>query len=79
MYSASHVDRETTTCFFHCQETRRFPRSCAPLEVDFLFSRHPPKSASAYAIKSRPPSTGYHNPSLGVPFRYLKIRLTAFK
>ena len=79
MYSASVVDSATEFYFLLNQEIRLTPKNWQVPLVLFLSNLHPIKSASEYSIKSINESLENHNPRVCVPFKYLKILLTAFK
>ena len=79
MYSASAVDSATEFCFLLNQEIRLTPRNWQVSLVLFLSNLHPTKSISKYPIKSINEFLEYHNPRVYVPFKYLRILLTAFK
>ncbi|OAE18131.1 hypothetical protein AXG93_4101s1180 [Marchantia polymorpha subsp. ruderalis] len=80
IYSASVEESAIDFCFFDVQlmvpplSWKQYP------EVDRLVSRQPPQSASDYPVKPDGLSTLVNTkPKSRVPFRYLKILLTAFQ
>ena len=79
MYSASAVDSATEFCFLLNHEIRLTPKNWQVPLVLFLSNLHPAKSVSEYPNKSIYESLEYHNPRVWVPFKYLRILLTAFK
>src|SRR3954470_14157604 len=77
LYSASAVDRATTSCFLLRQDTGFPPTNIQYPEVDLLSSTQLAQSASQYPSILRCPFLPYQSPFPGLPFRYRMILIAA--
>src|ERR1044072_5703277 len=79
IYSASAVESAIVCCLLQAQETKLLPRNWQFPEVLFLSILSPAKSASQKPESLYSDVFLYIKPRLVVPFRYLRILLTAVK
>src|SRR5436190_23406457 len=77
MYSASAVDRATTSCFLLRQDTEFPPTNMQYPDVDLLLSTQLVQSASQYPSIFRCPCRPNRIPFPGLSFRYQRILIAA--
>ena len=78
-YSTSVLDLEIVCCFLDCQDINFGPKNTQWPEVERLSSKSDAQSASQNPTKSRLDDFFKCKPCYKVPYKYLKIRFTAFQ